>query len=94
LPFAGGNLAILQGASGPSRTGIADIRSDLGQASNTEESSKRPSPEGVENRLAASLQLGYSPIRGRARFAGLVRRGQIRRGEPPAHFERNKWQAI
>src|SRR6266481_7084838 len=50
-------LVLAKARSGPSRTGIADIRSDLGQASNAGQRQNQRNPGGreAEGQLAASL---------------------------------------
>src|SRR6266481_2279625 len=63
-------LMLAKARSGPSRTGIADIRSDLGQASNAGQRQNQRNPGGreAEGQLAASLAR-YSPLRGCASLA-------------------------
>src|SRR6266436_7903966 len=55
-------LMLAKARSGPSRTGIADIRSDHGQASNAGQRQNQRNPGGreAEGQLAASLGC-YSP---------------------------------
>src|SRR6266404_1059880 len=55
-------LMLAKARSGPSRTGIADIRSDHGQASNAGQRQNQRNPGGreAEGQLAASLAR-YSP---------------------------------
>src|SRR5439155_13631282 len=57
-------LMLAKARSGPSRTGIADIRSDLGQPSNPErlrgQNQRNPGRREAEGQLAASLAR-YSP---------------------------------
>src|SRR5439155_19042148 len=65
-------LVLAKARSGPSRTGIADIRSDLGQPSNPErlrgQNQRNPGRREAEGQLAASLAR-YSPLRGCASLA-------------------------
>src|SRR5437016_9016347 len=63
-------LVLAKARSGPSRTGIADIRSDLGQASNAGQRQNQRNPGGreAEGQLAASLARS-GPLRGCASLA-------------------------
>src|SRR6266436_1093857 len=63
-------LMLAKARSGPSRTGIADIRSDHGQASNAVQRQNQRNPGGreAEGQLAASLAR-CSPLRGCASLA-------------------------
>jgi hypothetical protein len=58
------DFGVGQDASGPSGTGIADIRSDLDQASNAGQRQNQRNPEARDKRVAGGVARSLQPAAG------------------------------